>query len=201
MNAHAHLLIGDSPMRFEEFLLLFGEDEDFELINGVIVERISAQLDHERLFAWLMAVLVLYVEHHVLGIVLGSRTVVKVGEFRARMPDLLFVRAERLHIVQQRAVYGAPDLVIEIISAGDRCSDVVEREADYRALGVDEIWLIDRPGGRLRLLQREGEEYRVAERTEGIVQSRVLNGLQMDVRWLLSEERPPVHEILRGLET
>lgn len=80
-------------------------------------------------------------------------------------------------------------------------SPMRSQEADYRALGVDEIWLIDRPRGRLRLLQREGEEYRVAERTEGIVQSRVLNGLQMDVRWLLSEECPPVHEILRGLET
>lgn len=200
IDEQTHLLLGDSPLHFEEFLHLFAEDADFELINGVLVERMSAQLDHERLFTWLMALLVPYVERRVPGIVLGSRTVVKVGEFRARMPDLLFVRAERMDIVRQHAVYGAPDLAIEIISAGDRRSDIVEREADYRALGVAEIWLIDRPRARLRLLQREGEDYRVVEHTEGLVQSQVLSGLQVDVHWLLSDKRPPVHEVLKGLE-
>lgn len=49
IDEQTHLLLGDSPLHFEEFLHLFAEDADFELMNGVLVERMSAQLHHERL--------------------------------------------------------------------------------------------------------------------------------------------------------
>ena len=45
----------ERPISFEEFLDIAGEDSDLELVNGVLVERVSAQLDHEKLFMWLSA--------------------------------------------------------------------------------------------------------------------------------------------------
>ena len=41
--------------------------------------------------------------------------------------------------MQQKAIYGAPDLMLEVISPNDRPSDIMALEIDYRAIGVPEI--------------------------------------------------------------
>ncbi len=189
-------LVGSVPMSFERYLEAFGEDDEFELIDGVVVERMSAQLEHERLLVWLLTLFTLSAERFCPGVVLGSRTAVRIGEFRARLPDLLFVRAERAYIVQQHAVVGAPDMVIEIVSPGERRSDLLQREADYRTLGVEEIWLIDRPRRRVRLLRRAGEQYEEAEISSGVVQCGVIPQIRVDAEWLLGDDRPSITEVM-----
>ena len=104
--------VGARPMTFAEFLDLDGHESHVELVDGVVEERMAVQLDHEKLLRWLDHVLTPYVEARNLGTVLGSRTAVEIHEFRGRLPDLLFVRHDRMGIVQQKAVYGAPDLVL-----------------------------------------------------------------------------------------
>ena len=59
------------------------------------------------------------------------------------MPDLLLVRKDNLEIVHQRAVYGAPDLIVEVISPYDRPPDLRSLEADYFRLGVEELMFIN----------------------------------------------------------
>jgi hypothetical protein len=41
------------PMTFEEFVRLFGEDDDVELVDGMVVQRVAAKDIHEELFRWL----------------------------------------------------------------------------------------------------------------------------------------------------
>jgi Uma2 family endonuclease len=193
------LLLAGEPMTFEQYLEAFGEDDDYELIDGVPVERMSAQLDHERLYVWLLTLIHSIAEANQLGIVLGSRSAVRISNFRARLPDLLFVRAERMDIVRQLAIYDTPDLVMEIVSPNDRRSDVLQREADYRTLGVEEIWMIDRRRKVLRFLQRAGEDYTVQEVSSGSVTSGVIPQLRLEVEWLCSDERPSVREVVKAL--
>ncbi|MGC8783003.1 MAG: Uma2 family endonuclease [Armatimonadota bacterium] len=197
LQEYTDILADTAPITFEQYLHMFGEDDDYELIDGVAVERMSAQIDHERLFAWLLTLFTMYTEQNRLGIVLGSRAAVRISDFRGRLPDLLFVRSERMHIVQQKAIYGAPDLVLEIVSPGERRSDIIQREADYRTVGVREIWLMDRPRGRVRVVRKGDEHYEEQEFGEGEIESVVLPGLRLQVQWLLGDERPPVHEVLK----
>src|SRR5688572_971451 len=123
------------PLTFEEFIDLFdGREEMVELINGEVIVEMGALLDHEMLIGWLLSILKVYADDHDLGIVLGSRTPVRIHEFSGRLPDVLFVRADRMSIVQQRAIYGPPDLIIEVRSPGARKSSLIGLEADYRSL-------------------------------------------------------------------
>ncbi len=122
-------LVGTIPIDFGRFLQTFGEDGDLELIDGVVVQRMSAQLDHERLCVWLMA---------------------------------LFTR-----------------------------------EVDYRTVGVEEIWLTDRPRQCGRVVQRLDEQYQQVELTSGHLQCRLIPQIRLKVDWLLGDERPPVTELLR----
>src|SRR5579871_4243537 len=100
----------ERPITFEQFLDLSG-NIDMGLIDGVLVQQEEARLmSHERLFGWLICLLSGYVQYKGLGIVLGSRTAVEIGAYGGRLPDILFVRQERMDIVRQKAIYGAPDL-------------------------------------------------------------------------------------------
>jgi Uma2 family endonuclease len=178
------------PLTFAEFVDMFGAKDDVELIDGVVVERSMVQLDHEKLQGWLYIVLSLYVKARGLGIVLGSRTAVEINRFRGRLPDLLFVREERRNIVQQKAVQGAPDLVIEIVSPNDRASNVIALETDYRAIGVVEIVFIDQPRRRLRILRKQESDYAEEILTGGTLTLETLQAIQLPTEWLFEETRP-----------
>jgi Uma2 family endonuclease len=187
------VLYAERPISFADYLEL-SEDRNFELVEGVMIEKMAAQLEHEKLFAWLMTVFNGYVKNKNLGIVLGSRTAVEISVHGGRLPDLLFVRQERLHLVQSKAIYGAPDLVIEIVSPNDRPSDIIALETEYRRIGVPEIVFVDLPKGRILHLHHdttssEGTDYREAILTTGTLQ---LNhpAVSLEVDWLLREPRP-----------
>jgi Uma2 family endonuclease len=186
------------PITFEEFLELTGKD-DLELIDGVMVEKMSVQLEHEKQFAWLYHLSGLYVEERNLGIVLGSRTAVEISMFRGRLPDLLFVRRERMGIVQQKAIYGAPDLVIELVSPNDRPSDVSALETDYRAIGVPEIVFIDQQKRRVRLLRTRAAGYEEEILIGGTLRFESLEGFALQVEWLFQEPRPNLRALLERL--
>lgn len=195
-------LVWPRPITFDEFLDLFmGREDLVELVDGAVVERPMVQYDHERLLMWLFHVVGIYAEEKSLGVVLGSRTAVQITPFRGRLPDLLFVRQERVEIIGQKALYDAPDLVLEITSPGDRRSDVIALETDYRTIGVAEIVFIDQRKQRVRLLRKRGDGYEENEIMTGTVCFETLPGFQIEVDWLFDEPRPAVRGLLDRLLT
>jgi Uma2 family endonuclease len=187
------------PMTFEEFVRLFGEDDDIELVDGMVVQRVAARDIHEDLQGWLLLIMRGYVSAKGLGIVRGSRTAVKITEHRGRLPDIVFVRKENAHIVQEDGIFGTPDLVVEIWSPGDRLSDMLAKEADYKSIGVLEIWFVDQQRRQVRVLRkgREGYEERVMKR--GVLRSEVVEGFWVKVEWLFKKPLPNELETLQRL--
>jgi Uma2 family endonuclease len=193
------LWLADRPINFERFLEVTHQNHEVELVNGVIVERMSAQLNHERLFAWLFLILGSYVKRRKLGEVLGSRTAVQINEFGGRLPDLLFVRQERAEVLQEKAIYGAPDLIVELISPNDRPSDIIGLETDYRNLGVAEIVFVDRPKRRIRLLRQHDGGYAEQVIESGPFQLESVEGFHLEAEWLFSDPLPDEFAILDNL--
>jgi Uma2 family endonuclease len=187
------------PLTFEEFVRLFGEDDDIELVDGMVVQRMAAKDIHEDLFRWLFVLLTDYAEIKGLGIIRGSRTAVKITEHRGRLPDIVFVRKENAHIVQEDGIFGTPDLVVEIWSPGDRLSDMLAKEADYKSIGVLEIWFVDQQRRQVRVLRkgREGYEERVMKR--GVLRSEVVEGFWVKVEWLFKRPLPNVIDALQKI--
>jgi Uma2 family endonuclease len=193
------VLIPPRCLTFDEFVDLFGEDDDVELVDGVVVRRMAAQDPHETMLGWLYVLVWEYVDAKGLGEVRGSRTAVKIHKYRGRLPDLLFVRRRRRSIVQRKGVYGAPDLVVEIISPHDRPSDIVALESDYCTLGVGEIWFIDQRRKQVRVLRKGKKGYSEETLTQGILKSNVVAGFWVRVEWLFEQPRPKMREVLKQL--
>ena len=191
--------IGERPITFVQYLDLPDPNHEYELTNGVLTKKMSAQLDHEYLQVWLLFVLTGFCHSRDMGVVLGSRTAVEVGMFGGRMPDLLFVSKARMKVVQQKAIFGPPDLVIEIVSPNDRISGLRSLEADYRSIGVSEIVFIDQHRAEITVIRRRNDEYEVSTIRDGDLILESVGNLTLRSEWILQVPRPDHYATLTGL--
>jgi Uma2 family endonuclease len=178
-------------MTSEEFFRYAPEDQKAELIDGVMILH-SPPLDiHEKLFGFLFRLLAGYVEEQDLGEVRGSRTPVELEEDQTYEPDILFVAMERADIVETKGVFGAPDLVIEILSAGTVHYDRGSKFKAYERAGVRELWLIDPygPAGTEFYQLQDKRFVPVMPDSDDILRSVAVPGFWIDVAWLWPGER------------
>jgi len=190
--------VAERAIPFDRFLAM-AEGRFVELVDGVIVDKPMIQLDHERCSRWLYQVAGMYVQRSGLGEFLCSRIMVRTDAFGGRMPDLLFVSRDRIDIIQQKAVYGAPDLVIEIVLPGDRPSDLRALEADYFKLGVPELVFIHLQKQEVRIMRRRDDAYDETVILDGPLTFDSLPGLTLQVSWLLRDPRPDGFDILSSI--
>lgn len=117
-----------------------------ELAYGVLRVAESPVALHQRVVGRLHLALAPFVAERGLGEVLLAPMDVILDYDGALVvqPDLLFVSAERSHIVSDK-VHGAPDLVVEVLSPHPRLGALEERVGWFARYGVRECWLADLP--------------------------------------------------------
>lgn len=119
-----------------------------ELVDGVVRTMSPAGTRHGRAGASLLALMWNHVEDNDLGAVFTAETGFRLSRDpdTVRAPDVAFVRAER---VAETDVPGfpdlVPDLVAEVVSPGDRASEVTAKALAWLDAGVRLVWLVDRP--------------------------------------------------------
>lgn len=114
-----------------------------ELVYGVVREPPMPVWGHQLVSARLTALLHLHVEEHELGQIASPVDVVlDMDAALVVQPDIVFVSHNRLAIVRER-VWGAPDLVVEILSPRTARRDRTVKLAWYGRYGVRECWLVD----------------------------------------------------------
>ena len=81
-----------------------------------------------------------------------------------RAPDVAFVSAARTPEIGRRGyVPFAPDLAVEILSPGDRPSEVLEKVAAWLGAGTRLVWVIDPDRGNARVHRADGSTSIVPE--------------------------------------
>jgi len=112
---------------------------DCNFVDGVVLERNSGQFDHSFLQPLLTSPFWNNRKNWgVLGLV-EQRLRVRRGKYR--VPDVLAVPLD--YDRSQKVAAIAPLLCIEILSPEDTMPRILERCADYHALGVPETWIFD----------------------------------------------------------
>ena len=133
-------------MDADEFLEILDDGNSYELIDGVVIMSPSPKPVHQRVAFRIALDIGKYLEHHPIGEVLPEIDVhlgqSAPGRDLVYCPELVFIRAERLPQMHDK-IFGAPDLVVEVISKGSRRYDSETKKADYERFGVKEYWLID----------------------------------------------------------
>ena len=178
-------------MTAQDFFRLAPEDRKAELIDGVMVMSPPPTDRHERLVGFLYTLIRTHCEEHELGEVRGSRTAVELADDQAPEPDVLFVAKERANIITNAGVLGAPDLVIEVLSASTAAYDRGSKFHAYENAGVRELWLIDPYGpAGTEFYQQQGNKLKpIMPDGAGIVRCTALPGFSLHMAWLWPQDR------------
>ena len=83
-------------------------------------------------------------------------------EYNVAEPDVLFVRADRLAIITDANVQGAPDLIIEVLSPSSRDRDLGVKAHLYARFRVPEYWVVDPEQETLTIYHLIDDGYRRA---------------------------------------
>lgn len=117
-----------------------------ELLRGVVVDMPPPKFRHGKICGRITTYLTLFVDEHHLGHVLGndSGVVTERDPDTVRGPDVAFVSYTKVRATENPEYLTiAPDAVFEVFSPSDRWSEMHVKVAEYRAMGVPAVYVID----------------------------------------------------------
>ncbi len=115
----------------------------YEVIDGDLYVTKSPDLDHQDAVGGLHLYIGQYVRQRRLGKVYVAPVGVILDDENGMQPDLVYVSQERAHLLARRGIYGAPDLVVEVLSAGTAATDRGIKQRRYAAAGIPHYWIVD----------------------------------------------------------
>jgi Uma2 family endonuclease len=153
-------------MTADELLRTHLPDKHVELVRGILVVREPPGYRHGDVTARITKALMDVVDARGLGRVLAAETGFKltVDPDTVRAPDVAFVSGER---VPDPAPLGypalAPDLVVEVLSPGDRPGETLAKVADWLTAGSRLVWVVDPSRREARVYRQDGSETLLTE--------------------------------------
>lgn len=126
-------------------------EPDAEYVDGTIEERPMGELDHSE---WQGAILAWFRAHTAEWNARGLAELrVQVAPTRFRIPDVTILDRDQS---REQIITRAPLAVFEILSPEDTIQRSLRKLADYEAMGIEQIWLID-PGTKTYYQFKQGQ--------------------------------------------
>jgi Uma2 family endonuclease len=132
-----------AKLTFKDYLLIPEDGKRHELIGGEHFVTAAPTAKHQIVVSNLMRILGSHAYDWKLGRMLVSPLDVIFSDEDVVQPDLLFVARGREGIADEKALHGAPDLAIEVLSPSTRRKDLVLKRLLYERTGVVEYWIVD----------------------------------------------------------
>lgn len=133
--------IADKKKYTYEDYLKTPDDERYELIEGELYMTPSPVPKHQRISRKIEFILEKFVTENGSGEIFYAPCDVHLDNENVVQPDILFISKERLHIIGEKNIQGAPDLVVEIISENSAYRDLIQKKRLYSRSGVKEYWV------------------------------------------------------------
>lgn len=183
------IITKEKPRNIKDYKLL-PEGAPYQLIEGELIMTPAPNPLHQMISGNLFKKLSKIVDAKHAGTVLYSPVDVYLGEENAYQPDMVFISKKRAEIIKKDGIYGAPDLVIEILSPSTAYYDIKKKYKVYERYGVKEYWIVDPElkGIEIFLLKkgdstlREGNFELICKVYEkGAAKSEVIDGLEIAI--------------------
>ena len=114
-----------------------------QLINNEIVMSPAPKSIHQIIVSEIFNTLYNYAKANNLGQALVSPVDVFLNRKNAYQPDIIFIAHGNMVNLKENGFYGAPDLVIEVLSPATEKHDRGIKKDVYEKTGVKEYWMID----------------------------------------------------------
>jgi Uma2 family endonuclease len=173
----------------EKDFMKLPEGAPFELLNGKLTYIPSPKYNHQDVSGNLFIPLRIHVKQNKLGAVQAAPLDVHLDKKNIFQPDLLFLSNERMDR-KKDWIYGAPDLVVEIISPGTAKKDRGSKLKQYGKHGVLEYWIVNLETEEVEVYLPEGGELVQKQTLTKVdtLQSVVVTGFEISVAEIFDAE-------------
>lgn len=168
--------------------LLDSENRICELVDGVLVEKAMGYFE-SRLSAALIFFLEAFLDRNDLGIVLGEGGTLRILRDQIRVPDVAFLSWRHFpgRVLPPEPVPSlAPDLAVEILSAGNTQREMERKLDDYFKAGVVAVWMIDGASQSATLYEAR-DRRRELSHTDALTAEAVLPGFSLPLQKLFEK--------------
>ena len=164
----------------------------YQLINGVLVEMSGATLAHQSFLLELSSEMSAQVRATGIGRIVIAPYDVHIDPHNTFQPDLMYVSNDRLHILEQSAATGSPDVVVEILSDSTRPRDLNEKLPVYAANGVGEVWIVDLDAITVTVHSGDGSAFAVVRTfaASDTLTSNAMPGVAVDLGPIFAQAQP-----------
>jgi Uma2 family endonuclease len=164
------------------------EDRICELIDGTLVEKTMGY--YESLLAMTLGYFLQdFAAKHDLGIVLGEGGTLRILSDQIRVPDVAFLSWRQFpgRVLPPEPVPAiAPDLAVEILSAGNTREELNRKLRDYFNAGVKLVWFID-PASESAVVYESPRKSRKLSSADTLKGGKVLPGFELPLKELFKK--------------
>jgi Uma2 family endonuclease len=146
-----------------------------QLINNQIVMSPAPSDTHQKVLMDISNRIYNFLEKSPIGIIRIAPYDVYFDRRNALQPDIIFIANDKIGLIKENGLHGAPDIAIEILSPQTGKYDLEDKMEVYAANGVKEYWIIEPHEKRATGYWLVKDEYHEFANEIGILHSKVLN--------------------------
>ena len=131
-------------LTYDDYVRLTPPDSgNYELHNGQIIFMATPIPLHQLVSNNLATDLTVHIRKYKLGRIFTAPMDTVFTSVDTFQPDILFLSNERLHLIGDKKIEGAPDLVVEILSPSNKPKEMGYKKVIYEMTNVREYWVIN----------------------------------------------------------
>jgi Uma2 family endonuclease len=159
------------------------EGSPFQLIDGELVMTPAPVPYHQQILLRIISSFIEFNAKHKLGEILIAPIDVFLSETETYQPDIIFISNERMKIIGQKKIEGAPDLVIEILSETTAYYDLKHKKRIYESCGVKEYWIVDPIEKSVEVYENINSTFKLFSSAilKGNVNSKILTDFELEI--------------------
>ena len=154
-------------MTYQDYAALPDDGRRYEIHDGELRVMPAPGRTHQAIVGRLFAVLLEHVTTRDLGEVYVAPFDTILSNTTVVQPDIVFVATDRLSVLAERGVEGAPTLVVEVISPSTVRIDRTTKLALYARHAVPHCWIVDPAAHTIEAYALEGPAYRIGATWDG----------------------------------
>jgi len=133
---------------YEDYRELPNDGKIYQVVGGKLLMTPAPSTRHQDISRNLAFVMWRFVKDHNSGKVYNAPI------------DIVFIAKNRLNIIKEKGIFGAPDWVIEIVSSSTRKIDIKLKKDLYERFGVREYWIVYPEKEKIEVYLLEGGNYK-----------------------------------------
>ena len=157
---------GKIILTYDDYCEIPNDRNRYEVLEGELNVTPAPSVKHQILSGNLFTVLSRYINERALGKLFYAPIDLILDLTSVLQPDLLFVSSARQYMITEKAIEGAPDLVIEILSPSTSRIDHTTKAQIYAKYGVPHYWLFDPDEQNVEAYELVGDHYKLVLKAE-----------------------------------